>query len=76
MAKAAKSGTGYRLGQVTAPAVSGYSFLAWVIATTTGWVGACYFETPLSATTGIWCAADASATGGATLCYALYVKAV
>ena len=74
MAKAAKSATDSKLGDVTAPAVSGYSFLAWVIATTAGWVGAFYFETPLSATTGVWCAADASTTSGATLCYALYAR--
>lgn len=75
MGKAAGSGAG-KLGTVTAPAVSGYTFLMWVTYATVGWIGACYFETPQSNTTNVWCVADASSTKGSTHCYALYVKKV
>jgi hypothetical protein len=71
-----KSTTGRKLGEVTAPEVSGYSFLAWVFISTVGWVGACYFDSPLQATSGVWCAADASTTEGSTQCFALYTKTV
>lgn len=60
---------------VTAGSVSGYTFICWVNVMTSGWVGSCYIQSPLKATTNIWVGASASTsgTGQADAC-ALYVK--
>lgn len=79
MVQLSKDHTSYtakRLGEVTAPAVSGYSFISWVFAVTNSWVGACYFATPMSVTTSVWCSVDNNATAELTDCYALYTKTV
>lgn len=65
------------LGTVTAPAVSGYKFVMWVMFSTSGWIGACYPENTMNATTSVWCAADKnSSMEGVVKGYALYVKNV
>ena len=61
---------------VTAPEVAGYTFLCWIAAVTTGWIGTCYFESPQSKTSSVWVAAN---PGGATsssglVCHAMYIK--
>lgn len=60
---------------VTAGSVSGYTFICWVNVMTSGWVGSCYIQSPLKATTNIWVSAstDTSGTGQADVC-ALYAK--
>lgn len=72
--KAAVNCTNTKLGDVTAPTVDGYRFLAWAFISTVSWVGACHFEYPLKATTAVWCAADTGVASGSAQCYALYVK--
>lgn len=63
------------LGTVTAPAVDGYRFVLWAAYSTSGWIGACYFENPTNASTAVWCAADKSSNlDGVVKCYALYAK--
>lgn len=65
------------LGTVTAPAVSGYKFVMWVTFCTSGWIGACYPENTMNATTSVWCVADKnSSIEGVVKGYALYVKNV
>ena len=60
---------------VTAPTVTGYTFVCWVNISTQGWVGSLYFEDPGAQTTKVWCAsAIAGGSGGATWCRALYRK--
>ena len=76
IAKDATNCANTRLGRVTAPAVDGYSFLAWAFASTVGWVGTCYFEDPLISTSWVWCAVDNGTSGGSAQCYALYTKNV
>lgn len=66
--------TNTKLGDVTAPTVDGYRFLSWVSVSTVSWVGACYFEDPLKATTAVWCAVDNGTASGLAQCYALYTK--
>lgn len=65
------------IGTVTAPAVSGYKFVMWVTFSTSGWIGACYPENTMNATTSVWCVADkTSSIEGVVKGYALYVKNV
>lgn len=41
-------------GQITAPTVSGYTFVLWAALATDGYVGAAYAQDPTSATTNVW----------------------
>ena len=59
---------------VTAPTVSGYTFVCWLCATTNSWAGYVTASTPRSATSNFyvqWVNASTSSTGQIT-CYALY----
>lgn len=61
---------------ITAPTVSGYTFVSWLTVATNGWVGSMYVASPTSASTAAWVVATTS-TGGGTgdvWCYALYKK--
>ena len=50
--------------EITAPDVSGYTFVCWTGVATQGNVGTPYIESPDSATTNVW---DAAKTPGATI---------
>ena len=60
---------------LSAPSVSGYTFLCWVGSATTGWVGATYIESMNSASTRIWVSASTESSGtGSVNAWALYVQ--
>lgn len=60
---------------LSAPSVSGYTFLCWVGSATTGWVGGTYIESMNSASTRIWvCASTESSGTGGVNAWALYVQ--
>ena len=61
---------------VTAPSVSGYTFLTWIAAVSSGWVGNLYFENPTNNSSRVWSANYGSTTQGTgnIVCYALYTK--
>ncbi|MBQ1296915.1 MAG: hypothetical protein IIY21_22915 [Clostridiales bacterium] len=60
---------------LSAPSVSGYTFLCWVGSATTGWVGGTYIESMNSASTRIWvCASTESSGTGNVNAWALYVQ--
>lgn len=56
---------------ISAPTVSGYSFVAWIGVATIGWVGVCYAEGPTSASTNVWNTTSGSGTVRATALYSL-----
>lgn len=56
---------------LTAPSVSGYTFMAWINVSCSGFVGAPYISYPLSATTKIW---DHNSGSGNYIALALYYK--
>lgn len=61
---------------VTAPAVSGYTFVCWFAHPTSGWIGSVYSANPTNATTTLWNVATSgggSGTGDVNS-YALYRK--
>lgn len=68
------SGTGATSVDITAPSVSGYTFLTWYTATSSGWVSALSIQNPGGASTKLWKPATSSNLGGAAYAYALYVK--
>ena len=61
---------------VTAPSVSGYTFLTWIAAVSIGWVGNLYFSSPSTNSTDVWSANYGSTVQGTgnIVCYALYTK--
>lgn len=60
---------------LSAPSVSGYTFLCWVGSATTGWVGGTYIESMNSASTRIWVSASTESSGtGSVNAWALYVQ--
>lgn len=60
---------------LSAPSVSGYTFLCWVGSATVGWVGGTYIESMNSASTKVWvCASTESSGTGDVNAWALYVK--
>lgn len=60
---------------LSAPSVSGYTFLCWVGSATTGWVGGTYIESMNSASTRVWvCASTESSGTGSVNAWALYVE--
>lgn len=60
---------------ITAPSVSGYTFLHWIGCSTGGWVGGTYIENMISANTKIWvCASTESSGTGNVNAWALYVE--
>lgn len=65
----------YEIGSVTAPIVTGYSFLCWGACSSEGYVGSPYPQTPQLSTTKIW---DAWHTASMPNCYiratAIYVR--
>jgi len=64
-----------RAKSVTAPTVSGYTFVSWVHCATSGWVGSCYMQVPTSSTTNVWVAAGGGSSGtGSVVCTAIYSK--
>ena len=56
---------------VTAPTVSGYQFVCWLQAASSGTVRAGYMENPASATTRVW---NTNSNTTTYVCTALYVK--
>ena len=66
---------GRKSASITAPTVSGYTFLCWLQPATNGWVSSVYTENPTSASTNIWHGEGYLTTGtGMVRCTALYVK--
>ena len=59
---------------ISAPTVSGYSFLCWISSATSGWVGATYVQNITSQNTNIWVAAPNGSGTGNVIAFALYVK--
>ena len=60
---------------LSAPSVSGYTFLCWIGSATTGWVGGTYIESMNSASTVVWvCASTESSGTGDVNAWALYVE--
>ena len=60
---------------LSAPSVSGYTFLCWIGSATTGWVGGTYIESMNSASTRAWvCASTESSGTGDVNAWALYVE--
>ena len=68
------SGTGATSVDITAPSVSGYTFLTWYTATPSGWVAPLSFQNPGGSSTKLWKPATSSNVGGTASAYALYVK--
>lgn len=62
---------------VTAPQVSGYSFICWLCAVSNGWIGNVYIENPLNNSSNIWSAnyGYSDTSNGNVAVYALYIKA-
>ena len=58
---------------VTAPTVSGYTFLCWAQVATIGWVGSVYPSDPLSVTSNMWNATTGQSGTGRIDCLALYI---
>ena len=65
--------TGEVSASVTAPTVSGYSFLCWVEAVSNGWPGLAYTASATSSSTKIWMAST-RLNDSMVLAYAMYVK--
>lgn len=60
---------------VTAPSVSGYTFLHWIDSATTGWIGGTYIEDVSNSSTKIWVSASTTSSGtGSVNVWALYVQ--
>lgn len=57
---------------ITAPTISGYTFVCWAAVATDGWVGSCYVENPLAVTTNIWNASTGQGGSGLVHATALY----
>jgi hypothetical protein len=66
-----------RFGDVTAPTVSGYKFIAWINVASIGNISALYIASPTTATTAVWCVTTVNAGSNKTVrCTALYQKVV
>lgn len=62
--------------RITAPTVSGYTFVSWIHFATNGWVTPIYTDAPTSTTATVWVASDIYTSGtGTVVGFALYVKA-
>ena len=59
---------------ITAPTISGYTFLHWIGSATSGWIGGTYIENMGSATTNIWVSASSATGTGSVVAWALYVE--
>lgn len=59
---------------ISAPSVSGYTFLCWTSSTSSGWVSATYVSEPMNANSNIWNATTNGSGTGTVIAYALYVK--
>ena len=61
---------------ISAPAVDGYTFVAWIGCATDGWVASTYISEMNSAATWVWVSANQSDTtgSGTVRCFALYRK--
>lgn len=60
---------------VTAPTVSGYTFLLWFAEKTDGWVGGVYNSLPTVQRGRVWTLPSNTGTGsGSVVCYALYIR--
>ena len=59
---------------VSAPTVSGYTFLCWLTSCTGGWTGTTYFQNPQSASTSLWNATYGQSGTGTAYAYAMYVR--
>lgn len=63
---------------ISAPTVSGYTFMFWVNARTIGWVDGIYIENPTEANTAVWrnngASSPAIASGGTVTALAIYKK--
>lgn len=68
---ATKNNSSSLAATITAPAVDGYAFVAWVGVATEGDVGAPYIEKATSATTNIW---DSVRIGANIVATALYQR--
>ena len=52
---------------ITAPTVSGYSFVCWIGVATNGWVGDPYVQNQGASSTNVWCSRVTSVSGQITL---------
>ena len=70
------SGTDTNVGNATAPAISGYEFVAWIYTASDGGVYPCYCSGVLSETATVWVPSShrSIANGTQISCYALYVR--
>lgn len=59
---------------ISAPTVSGYTFLCWLSSATSGWVSATYISEPMNANSNIWSTTTNGTGTGTVIAYALYVK--
>ena len=61
---------------ISAPAVAGYTFVAWIGCATDGWIAATYIDVAKNANAYVWLAANAGGTSGtgSVQCTALYCK--
>ena len=60
---------------ITAPSVSGYTFLHWIDSATTGWIGGTYIENVSASSTNIWVSSSTTSSGtGSVNAWALYVE--
>ena len=57
--------TGGVSANITAPTVSGFTFVCWLQPATTGWVGAPYVENPMNSTSRVWQFNNTMFTSGA-----------
>ena len=62
---------------ISAPSVSGYTFVCWFSTATVGWVSGTYIEDPTMQDTKVWVDHNSYTSGTGTVkCYALYMKNV
>lgn len=59
---------------ISADSVSGYKFICWLSASSTGWVGSPYIEFPNSSTSNVWQSGSTSSSARQVCVHALYVK--
>lgn len=59
---------------VSAPTVSGYTFLCWFTSCTGGWTGTTYFQNPQAASTNLWNGTYGQSGTGTAYAYAMYVR--
>lgn len=59
---------------ISAPTVSGYTFVCWLGSATSGWAGSTYIQNMSATSTHIWNPTQGQSGTGDVIAFALYVK--